>query len=189
MTGLASLVPWAWYQVPHFLRTWRKPLSHHLVLGWAAAVLLLAAMVSGVWVTAEAALGTRITPIWQRVHLASGLASFALVLAHALVAALRPLGGFSSSESSRAWWRSAGSAVAGLGIAAAAGALLTRPSTAAEFPAGYRRPFGDSPFAPSLARTASGGAVNQEALSGSASKTRKRSRRRLSARFRQGGPQ
>ena len=169
VAGLAALVPWAWYQVPHFLRTWRKPLSHHLVLGWASGVVLLAAMVSGVWVTAEAALGTRMTPLWHQVHLATGLASLALVLSHGLVAALKPRGGFTTPSSSRAWWKSAGAAAAGLGIAAAAGAAMATPSTDAAFPEGYRRPFGDSPFAPSLARTASGGAVNQEVLAGSAS--------------------
>jgi hypothetical protein len=167
--GLAALLPWAWYQVPHFLRTWRKPLSHHLVLGWASGLTLLAAMVSGCWVTAEAALGTKMSAGWHMVHQATGLASFALVLAHGVVAALKPRGGFVTRSSGAAWAKSGAAAVLGLGLAAAAGVAVPVPAAAADFPAGYRRPFGDSAFSPSLAKTSSGGAVSPDVLAGSAS--------------------
>jgi hypothetical protein len=167
--GLAALVPWAWYQVPHFLRTWRRPLSHHLVLGWASGLLLLAAMASGVVETVQAAAGTRVSPSWRLVHLASGIASFALVLSHSLVAALGPRGGFASPGSLRTWVKGTVASLAGLGLAAAAACAIPVRASASEFPPGYRRPFGDSPFAPSLARTAGGGAVNPDVLAGSGS--------------------
>lgn len=169
VAGLAALLPWAWYQWVHLRRTWRKPLSHHLVLGWASGTLLLLCMATGAVVTWQAALGTRVAPLWDALHLATGLASLALVVVHALVAALKPRGGFASPEGPRAWLRvSAGAAVA---VALASGAGWAVPPAKAEipFPEGYRRPYGDSPFSPSLARTSTGGAVDPGLLSGSES--------------------
>ncbi len=169
VAGILALVPWAWYQARHFAETWRRPLSHHLILGWGSGLLLLAAMVSGGVVTWQAAAGVRVVPAWRTVHLATGLASFLLVAAHTAVAAVRPRGGLVSPRAGRAWRRAPAWAVALLAIAAAAGAAIPVPSVDAAFPEGYRRAYGDSPFAPSLARSESGGAVNPEALSGSAS--------------------
>lgn len=167
--GLAALGPWGWYQAKHFLRTWRKPLSHHLVLGWASGIVLLLAMVSGVVVTVQAAFATRVAPFWDVAHLATGLGSFALVLAHALVAALKPRGGFASAESMRTWRKGSLASAAGLGVAALAGMAVAVPPATVPFPEGYRAPYGDSPFSPSLARTSTGGAVNPDLLSGSES--------------------
>jgi hypothetical protein len=169
VAGLAALIPWARYQTRHLLRTWRKPFTHHLLLGWASGLALLAAMASGVWVAAEAALGTRVTPAWRIAHQATGLASFALLLAHGLAAALRSRGGFVSPAAAGAWTRAALGGILALLLAAGAGAAVPVASAAAVFPAGYRRPFGDSPFAPSLARTSSGGAVSPDVLAGSES--------------------
>jgi hypothetical protein len=167
--GAAVLVPWGWYQVVHFRRTWRKPLSHHLVLGWAAGIALLVAMASGVAVAAEAAWGRAISPLWDLLHLSSGLASGALLLAHAGAAAWRPRGAVGAPGVRAAWARGLLGAGAFLVAAAAAGASVPVPSASTGFPAGYRAAFGGSPFAPSLARTSTGGAVNGDLLAGSAS--------------------
>ncbi len=169
VAGLAALVPWGWYQARHFLVTWRRPLSHHLVLGWASGVVLLGAMASGVVVTVQAASGPAVGPLWHQVHLATGLATLGLVALHTGVAAVRPRARAASPESLRAWLRAGGACAAGLALAAAAGAAVPVPDAASPFPEGYRRPFGDSPFAPSLARTSTGGAVNPAVLAGSAS--------------------
>ena len=167
--GIVGLVPWAIYQVRHFRATWGKPLSHHLVLGWAAGLLLLAAMASGVVVTAQAAFGTAVSPAWRVAHLYTGLASFGLAVLHAGVAAWRGFAASGASGSARACLRAGAACAAGLAITVAGAAAVPARRTDAEFPAGYRRPFGESPFAPSLATTESGGAVSPDALAGSAS--------------------
>ena len=167
--GLLALLPWARYQWIHLARTWRKPLSHHLVLGWASGALLLAAMASGVVVTIQAGWGSRVAPAWHAVHLGTGLASFALAAVHSLVAAVKPRGGFASPEALRTWARGAGAALLAVGLAAGGALAVPAPDPSIPFPEGYRRPYGDSPFGPSLARTSTGGAVDPGVLSGSAS--------------------
>jgi hypothetical protein len=167
VAGLAALLPWARYQWIHLRRTWSKPLSHHLVLGWTSGTLLLACMATGVVVTWQAALGTRVSALWDSLHLATGLASFALVLTHALVVALRPRGGFATPESLRAWIRVSGAAALGVAIAAGAAHLVPTAEAQIPFPEGYRRPYGDSPFSPSLARTSTGGSTSRTSRVGS----------------------
>ncbi|MCK6480771.1 MAG: cytochrome c family protein [Planctomycetes bacterium] len=167
--GILALLPWARYQWIHLARTWRKPLSHHLVLGWASGVLLLAAMASGAVVTVQAGWGTRVAPAWHALHLGTGLASFALAAVHSLVAAVKPRGGFASPEALRSWTRAAGAAALGVALAAGGALAVPAPDPAIPFPEGYRRPYGDSPFGPSLARTSTGGAIDPAALSGSES--------------------
>jgi hypothetical protein len=169
VAGLAAVLPWALYQWRHLRDTWRKPLSHHLVLGWSGGVVLLVAMGSGCWVTVEAALDTAVSPAWRTVHLASGLGATALVGAHMAVVALRPRGGLVGPLAARSL-RTGGAVGFGLlAIAALAGHLVPVPSADWQLPPGYRQPWGDSPFAPSLARTSHGGPVNPALLSGSAS--------------------
>jgi hypothetical protein len=165
--GLLALVPWAWYQGVHFARTWRRPLSHHLVLGWGSGLALLVAMVSGVVVTWQAGFGARLEPLWRQIHLASGLATLALALVHTIVAAAKPRGGVRTPAAVRAGrWALGGTALLIVGSVGGAWAVPMGEAHT-ELPEGYRLPYGDSPFSPSLATTASGGAINPDFLSGS----------------------
>lgn len=180
--GLLVIGPAVFYQVRHLL-VWREqPLSVVKLLGYLAALLTSAALVSGIVVTGQALLGRRVTPGWDQVHLVTGLATAALVIIH-LVAAyrrraanLRLIDGFTRRLRNR--WRMLllGVGVVGGGLMFAA-TLLPQPDVYRAVPADYTLPehaqkfdeFRGRPFAPSYARTATGELVNPQVLSHSAS--------------------
>jgi hypothetical protein len=180
LAGIVFLGPYAVYQFRHFQETWRRPLNHVLLLGYTGGVALLVAVVSGVVLTVESAIGTRISYAWQMTHIVSGLALIPLLglhVAFAIVLRGREGSASESGTAGRELRRSARTALVRSCVATAA--LLLVPLAAAAlyggldpsgaFPADYGYKYGSRPFAPSLAVTASGGAIEPLALAGSAS--------------------
>ena len=173
--GLVFLVPFAWYQLRHWLRYRRLPVSHLVLTGYFAMAATLTATVSGLVLTGQALFGTRIAPAWDLVHIVATLALVAAALPHVLVPvvrarrsagaqAMRPtlLGQRRFALGTSLW-------TIALFTATLLGAWSYRPAPPENrFPEDYQYLYGkDRPFAPSLATTRTGGALDARTLAGS----------------------
>jgi len=168
--GIALLLPLCWYYLAHWLDYRHYAMSHIVLLGYVGLAAVAVCLVSGVVVTWQGLFGVATSWTWRQVHLWSTLVTLAAALPHAAFtvvhlrrrAAPRPVGRL--VVPSVVW--TAGGALLALGLAAA----YPGERYVNAFPADYNLLYGpDRPFAPSLARTASGGAFDPRSLSGSAS--------------------
>ncbi|HSR14893.1 MAG TPA: multiheme c-type cytochrome [Gemmatimonadales bacterium] len=174
--GLVFAAPYLWYQLRHW-RIYRSiRLSHEVLTGYFAMAAAAVLVVTGLVLTVQAMFGRRIGYGWDLAH---NVATFALILAvlpHLGSLLLRARRG-RAEESSRLLlpaMRRWGIVTAGLTAALFAlvgvARLSYRPvELATAFPADYSYVYGpERPFAPSLARTASGGAYDARSMAGSA---------------------
>jgi hypothetical protein len=178
--GLILVVPYVVYQVAH-LRTWGgQRASADMVLGYLLTTCVLICLVSGLVVTTEGLGSTRISPVWDTVHLVSGLASGALLVIHLAFVLVRRATAYRRNPEFGVAVRGFFFKGAGLGLATAALVLAgtwSWPSRDIEFAPGpdyelpaYAQQFEEyrgSAFAPTYARTSSGNFVEADALSGS----------------------
>jgi hypothetical protein len=173
--GLVFLVPFLVYQWRHWVRYRARAWSHYMLTGYVAFAVTAANVVSGVVLTWQGLLGTRITPGWHDVHLITTFAIIGFLVPHVVLILLRDRK--SRSEKTRIVLAAERRFVSGtLGITVVSLVILAVVSVAYrpvewndEFPEGYAWEEGKSPFSPSLATTASGGAIDDRALTGSAS--------------------
>jgi hypothetical protein len=172
--GVLFLAPSLWYQLAHWQRLRRTPFDHVSLTGYLSTAATLVALVSGVVLTVQAMVGTRISPTWSDVHIASTIAFIAALGGHLspLVLRARKAAGAGHGELA-AGARSLGRrtvavSIFGLLLALGAAAIYTPPPTEAELPEDYSFLYGeDRPFAPSLARTETNAPFAPEVLSGS----------------------
>ncbi|MFQ5701481.1 MAG: multiheme c-type cytochrome [Acidobacteriota bacterium] len=177
VVGLLALIPALAYQVRHLRVYWNRPATPVKIMGYLATGATLAAVVSGVVLTVEALFGRRIVYLWDTIHLIATFALIAFVIPHVVVILVRdrtlsfkaesgPLLASQRLGMARAGvWTLAFFVLVGLCWLAYPGERFNN-----EFPADYTFPFGkDRPFAPSLARTASGHAYDVRTLAGSES--------------------
>ncbi|HKW97064.1 MAG TPA: multiheme c-type cytochrome [Bryobacteraceae bacterium] len=169
VVGAAMLLPACWYTYKHWLAYRDQAVSDVVVLGYAAAAALLVCCASGVVVTFQALLATRTSPVWRNIHLISTFALLVTVGAHGVLAFLRtrkllaPGAGFSFLRYAVQF------SLAGLAVTALIAFIFPGDHYANQFPKGYSFLYGKNrPFAPSLARTSTGGAFDARSLSGSA---------------------
>ncbi len=177
VVGLGFIVPAGWYLVRHWLRYWQKPISHIQVLGYAGGVLVALCGVSGVVLTTQAALRARISYAWDAVHILTTFALVAFVVPHVLLIALRERKAKDLAENGTVLQAATHYAKGTLlwvlvfGALVALGWLSYRPlGLRRGFPPDYSFKYGKGrPFAPSLATTVSGHAMDARLLSGSRS--------------------
>ncbi|HEX9188797.1 MAG TPA: multiheme c-type cytochrome [Vicinamibacteria bacterium] len=177
VVGLAFLVPVLVYLGQHFLAYRTRPQGAVVWMGYAGTAAALAAIVSGVVLTVQAAWASRISYAWDQVHLVSTFALLAFALPHVVVVAVRDgaaavrLGLFAlRSAEARTLRGAAAMGVLLLAPVALLWALAPGERMADAFPADYSYALGpERPFAPSLATTATGGAYDSRRLSGSES--------------------
>lgn len=173
--GIASVVPYAWYQARHWKIYRAVRLSHVKLTGYFALVASVALIVSGLALTAQALFTPRISRAWDLLHIVATFALIASVLPHIVTLIIRASRGAAMSTTLRAASRQFGfltlALTASLFVPAALATVFYRPPRLVnELPADYSFQFGpDRPFAPSLARTASGGAYDARSLAGSQS--------------------
>src|SRR5262245_37859291 len=175
--GLLLLVPSLVYQARHLAVYWSRPASPVKWMGWLATAATLAAIVSGVVLTWQALLGRRIASAWDLAHVIATVAVVAFLAPHVVIILVRDrrVGRRTGSEGllraqRRALARAAAATAAGFALAG--GAFWLQPGTRLvhAFPTDYSFRYGtDRPFAPSLAKTASGGPYDTRLLSGSES--------------------
>ncbi len=166
--GAVTLVPVVGYGVVHVVAYRRHALSSTTLLGWIAMAGLCVASISGVVLTVQALVGTRTSDSWRTIHFIATLGLVGGMVPHLAAALLRqrkngPVLGWSGNV----LW------IVGAAVAVTA-ACLGLPHVysgvryANAFPADYSYLYGTNrPFAPSLARTDTGGAFDARSLSGS----------------------
>lgn len=166
--GAVTLLPLAWYSYRHWLNYRRYAASHVVVLGYVGLLALAICSLSGVWLTVQGVFDIRTSGWLRRVHLISTLATLATLLPHVIFAFVRV---WRQGTGQAAWGTLAqgvGGTVMGLGVIGALTLLYPGTRYVNQFPEGYNYVYGpDRPFAPSLARTDTGGAFDARSLAGS----------------------
>jgi hypothetical protein len=166
--GVATTIPLVAYCLGHALACRRHAWSSTTLLGWVAFAGLGGALVSGIVLSVQALMGTRTSVWWRYVHLISTFVLLAGIVPHLASALWRqrkggPVPGWRSAAASMV-----GAAVLVTAICGALPLLYSGSRYANAFPADYSFLYGTNrPFAPSLARTDTGGAFDARSLAGS----------------------
>ena len=177
IAGLAFVLPYAWYQLRHWRLYHALRWSHEMLTGYFSMAATLVLTLSGIVLTVQAVLSTSISHALDLVHITSTFALIAAALPHVLTPVVRAVRARTSDaaaltrRAARGFgWRVLSLASA-LFVPVVVGVAAYRPpSLARPLPKDYSYVFGkDRPFAPSLARTQSGGAYDSRMLAGSAS--------------------
>lgn len=170
LVGVVTLLPLAWYCTVHWLDYRRYALSHVVLLGYVAILGLLVCSISGLVVTWQGLFGIRTSWLWRQTHLISTFVTLGTICPHVFLVlfhlrrekVVRPLRPFVL--------QTLGATLAGLLAIAGLMYLFSGTEYVNEFPEDYNLLYGeDRPFAPSLARTSTGGAFDSRSLSGSES--------------------
>jgi len=170
MAGALLLLPMGWYCCRHVADYKTYAASHITVMGWLAVLGLVAATISGVVLAWTAVLGISTEAVWRTTHLVSTLVMLTGVVPHVIAVILK-------QRRTELLPGVTGYFVQGLGYCAL-GALVwvgfsigyEPPKYNNKFPADYSYLYGTNrPFAPSLAKTTTGGAFDSRSLSGSMS--------------------
>jgi len=179
IAGVVFTLPFVWYQLRHWKIYRSIRVSHVVLTGYFAMTSAVTLVISGLVLTVQALVATRISRAWDWVHIAATFALVASVVPHIVTLMLRAarsaaIGGESPSTlrdaSRRFALRSSYVAIACF-VPVVVGLLWYRPPRLVnELPKDYSYVYGPGrPFAPSLATTASGAAIDARSLSGSAS--------------------
>lgn len=172
--GVVMIVPVGWYLGRHWWLRFRGKFNHYQMLGYTAASALLLVFVSGFLLTWQAVFQTRISYLWDTIHLVAGIALVFVLLLHTVMLWLRKINAPQALTALRAGRRSfltqfAATTLVLVALHIGSTALWTEPPVNNEFPSDYSWKFGeDRPFAPSLVQTASNWAYDPATLSGSA---------------------
>ncbi|MCR4340808.1 MAG: hypothetical protein NUW01_13080 [Gemmatimonadaceae bacterium] len=177
LAGLAFVIPFAWYQARHWKLYRSIRVSHVVLTGYFAMLATIVLIVSGLVLTYEAIFAPRISRGWDLAHIWATFGLIASVLPHVgtlIVRAARAKGGAIGGTlhaASRRFEYVSVLLTAALFIPVIVASVVYRPPKLNnQFPKDYSYVFGPQrPFAPSLARTASGGAYDARSLAGSES--------------------
>ncbi len=168
--GALTLLPVAWYCLRHWLDYRHWALSQVTVLGCVALWGLVVCSLSGLVLMGEAIFGVRTSALWRQVHLISTLVMLAGLLPHLVFVWLKARKGEAAPAARGYVWQSLGAAALGVALVAALPALYSGVKYVNAFPADYNYLYGTNrPFAPSLAKTDTGGAFDGRSLAGSQS--------------------
>ncbi|MCH8327491.1 MAG: hypothetical protein IID15_03080 [Candidatus Marinimicrobia bacterium] len=175
LVGLVFIIPAAWYQVSHYLIYRSIKMDQIKLTGYFSTVATVVAAVTGLVLTYQVIFQTRISPLMDLIHIISTFALVATLLPHILIIMIRDFraGKTEVMQPILAAQRRFGSKqIYLLAAFASLVALLVFAYQPVELdnnlPDDYSFLYGpDRPFAPSLARTRTGGAIDARALSGS----------------------
>jgi len=167
LVGVLTLLPLLWYFVAHWRDYAHYKISNVVLLGYVAVAALLVCLVSGVVVTWQGLFAVKMAAGWRQAHLISTFVALGVGLVHVVLVAVRAKSGTSAWSMAV---RVVGLTAVAVLVVAALPLLYSGVEYHNEFPDDYDFLYGeDRPFAPSLARTASGGAYDPRSLSGSES--------------------
>src|SRR5688500_5097404 len=177
LAGLAFVGPFAWYQARHWKLYRSIRVSHVVLTGYFAMLATVVLIVSGLVLTFEAVFATRISRAWDLTHIWATFGLMASIIPHVgtlIVRAARAragaIGGALHAASRRFQYVSLLLTIVFFIPVFVAWVAYRPPKMNNEFPKDYSYVFGPQrPFAPSLARTASGGAYDARSPSGSES--------------------
>ena len=161
------------YQWKHWQRYRNRALSHYSVTGYVAFAAVVLNAVSGVILAAQAVFGTRISYVWDDVHIVTTVAVVAFVVPHVVLLFLRSAKAtFAGADlvlaAERRWVAGTlGLTAVGFSALLAFAWMYTPVEWVDRFPEDYVIEEGRTPFSPSLAMTETGGAFDERTLSGS----------------------
>jgi hypothetical protein len=168
--GLLILVPLIAYLWLHWKDYQRYNLSDALLLGYVSTLAVLVCLVSGVVVTYQGLFALKMSPVWRNTHLYSTWAAVLTAVVHIVLVWVRTRDREPKPHATPVVWQSLVATVVGLALMFGLGNLYGGPEYVNEFPDDYSYLYGeDRPFAPSLANTTTGGAMDSESLGGSES--------------------
>lgn len=168
VAGVVTLFPIARYYAVHWLAYRQYALSHIVLLGYVGVAGLFVCSVSGLVVTWQGLFGIRMSGVWRNLHLISTFVVLGTSLPHILLVLARVGRGPGRAPASQFLAQTGGATVAGLCLVAVLTFVYGGPRYVNEFPEDYTYPYGKNrPFAPSLAQTATGGALAADSLAGS----------------------
>jgi len=165
LLGLLVLVPVTWYLWIHWRDYQRYNLSDAVLLGYVGGVALLVCALSGLVVTWQGVFGIRMSPLWRSVHLYSTYVVLGTVAVHLVLVLVRSKREkVARPAGATAVWTVAATVVLLLPMVGLA-SLYPGPQYVNELPEDYHFLYGeDRPFAPSLAVTATGTALDDDSL-------------------------
>lgn len=168
--GVVILLPVAWYCARHIADYRTYAWSHITLVGWVALVALAAACASGVVLTVQAVFGVQTGAPWRMTHLAATLLLLAGLLPHLLFVVLKQRHANPAPGIGAYFAQSLGFVALGCALCVGLVAAYSGMNYHNKFPADYSFLYGTNrPFAPSLARTDTGGAFDARSLAGSRS--------------------
>ncbi|HET8549525.1 MAG TPA: multiheme c-type cytochrome [Bryobacteraceae bacterium] len=169
--GVLTLAPLCWYFAIHWADYRRQAWSDVLLLGYIGVTALLVCCVSGLVVTWQGLFGIRTSSVWRNIHLISTIAAVVPTGTHLVLAWLRRRAARAGGEGATGWAvQSAAWGLVPLLILPALVLFAPETKYVNAFPSNYNFLYGkDKPFAPSLARTGTGGAYDARSLAGSES--------------------
>jgi hypothetical protein len=174
--GLLFVVPYGWYQIRHWSAYRKRQMTHVQLTGYLSMVAAIALSVSGLVLSAEALLKSRISYGWDLVHVIATFALVASVLPHVLsLVYYTRRGQTPEALELRGAQRRLGLntlyVTVALGAMVVLGVYAYRPVPLVNrLPEDYSYVYGpDRPFAPSLARTSTGQAFDASSMGGSKS--------------------
>lgn len=190
LLGLTIVIPLTLWQLSHWLATRKARRSFRKFCAYTGFWTMAAVVVSGLVLTWQAIFGLYVSHLWDQLHLWSGIAALPFVGYHVwphakkagqnLHKGLNDLNGHNAnngfvlpdfSSGRRHMWLASGLTVTALG--AVVGILAVTYNVYApdfshyKLPADYKMPYGKDIFAPSMAKTVSGGPVAPQLLAGS----------------------
>ncbi len=175
--GLAFLIPSLVYQVRHVSVYWSRPSSAVKWMGYLATASTLVVIVSGLILTWQALFTGKIGYAWDLAHTLSTFALVAFLAPHIVIILIRDREIHSDAMEAalrqaqrRALLRTSAVFLGCAALVAVLYAVYPGERMNNTFPADYTFKYGrNRPFAPSLAKTLSGGAYDPRSLSGSES--------------------
>ena len=174
--GLVFVAPYAWYKVRHWRLYRERQMTHIKLTGYFAMVAAIALVVSGVVLSVQALIATRISHAWDLVHVVATFALLASVLPHVLMLVYYALHGRAEGarelrQAQRRFGTHTLYATVALVAVVAVGAVAYHPVRLVNrLPDDYSYLYGPGrPFAPSLARTSTGQAFDARSMGGSKS--------------------
>ena len=177
VVGLVFIIPFAWYQIRHWL-IYRPTRMHHIKLtGYFSMVATVVAAISGLVLTFQAVFMTRISYGWDLVHIISTFALLASVLPHIIAILIHDFKARTAEPLQPVLAAQKKYGLMNLFVVGSLFAVVALLVYAYEpvklvnkLPEDYSYVYGpDRPFAPSLARTNTGDAFDARSLGGSQS--------------------
>ena len=180
VAGVLFLLPIGIYSIRHLRQYATRALTPLVVTGWVSGLATLVALVTGGILGWQAFFGTRISYGMSLTHLVATFPFLAFALHHVVAILLRVRRAvvregareLAPVRAAGRRWHHVASGTAGLLLVAPLFLSLVVPQRKLDhrFPDDYTTPFGPArPFAPSLAKTSTGGAFDEATLAGSES--------------------
>jgi hypothetical protein len=170
--GLAFVIPFVIAQIQHIPSGWKNGARFYKWLGVTGCSVVVLAVASGIVVTLQASLGTRVSFVWHYIHLVSSIAAVPVVLVHVTPLARRLAQSWQKTAvagAPRPWARELFAVPTVLLGVTFAAIVFYSPVNHLDYSlsADYVFAYGPNPFAPSLSTTSNGRPVAPQVLASS----------------------